>query len=727
MTDGHRRILELRRLLGEANRAYYVDAAPTLTDPEYDELLAELAALEREHPELDDPESPTRRVGEELLGGFATVRHAVPMRSIENTYSIEDLRAWGERVRKALDASDSAAPEEAPGLFPAGAAGPGPDRPSGASDGAAQVEFVCDPKVDGVAISLRYEGGRLALAVTRGDGERGDDVTANARAIRAIPTVLDGSRLGTALPDVIEVRGEIYMPTSEFERINREREASGESPFANARNATAGTLKNLDPRIVAARRLRFVAHGRGEIRGLDVSTHHELMRRLAALGVPVSRDAARCRGIEETIAAVERFAARRTSLPFAVDGMVVKVDRFDLQERLGATAKAPRWAIAFKYPAERARTRMLAIDWQVGKGGTLTPRATMEPVFVAGSTVRHATLHNIEEIHRRDLRVGDLVEIEKAGEVIPQVIRPIVEERPASAAIVEPPPRCPACGGAVERDGPKLHCTSPECPAQFRERLKWFVGRDQMDIDGMGEKLVDQLCDAGLVAHFADLFGLRRDDLLGLERMGAKSAEKLLASIERAKGRGMARVLAGLGIRHIGSAAAKTLARNFADVEALLAASREELEVLPDFGAITSASLHATLHTPAMRETFVRLEKAGVDLASHSFHPGPRPGAGPPHAAVGDRSAGASAAPAGGGPFAGRTVVLTGTLEGWSRDQLTERLESLGARVAGSVSKKTGLVIAGDSAGGKLERARELGIEVWDEPRLMKELGLPEA
>lgn len=676
-----KRFAELRELLEEANRAYFVEAQPIMSDRDFDQLMAELVELEKAHLELRDPNSPSQRIGGEPVDGFKTVRHAVPMRSIDNTYSIDDLRAWHERVLKGLGMEG--------GLFAKG-------------DG---VAFVCDPKIDGVAISLRYEKGQLVQAVTRGDGEKGDDVTPQVRAIRAIPLRLKADAKKSP-PEVLEIRGEIYMPNSEFERINKEREAAGEVVFANARNSTAGTLKNLDPKVAASRRLSFVAHGRGEVRGKamdDVESYWEFLQRIKMFGVPINSLARRVADIEAVVKLVEEFADQRHKLGYGVDGMVIRVDRFDQQAELGSTSKAPRWCIAYKYPAEQGVTKLTKVDWQVGKGGTLTPRATMEPVFLAGTTVQHATLHNIEEIRRKDIRIGDTVVIEKAGEIIPQVVKVITEKRSRGAKPMEPPTKCPACGGMVEQEGPKLFCVNPECPAQFRERLKWFVGRDQMDIDGLGEKLVDQLCDADMVHHFADIFMLKRDQLLNLERMGEKSADNLLTAIEEAKGRGLARVLAGLGIRHIGSSAAKTLARNFKDAEALLNATVEQLMELPDFGEVTAPVLHEYLHSKQGRDTFHRLEKVGVDLRSPLFS--------------------AKAQAAKGSPFAGKTVVLTGTLENFERSELTEKLEALGAKVSGSVSKKTDLVIAGESAGSKLDKARELKIEVWDEAKLLKALG----
>ena len=506
-------------------------------------------------------------------------------------------------------------------------------------------------------------------------------------------------------PAVVEIRGEIVMPNAAFEKLNAEREAAGEPLFANARNSTAGTLKSLDPKITASRGLRFIAHGRGETVGVEVDRYSAFLDLVKSWGVPANAHSKAFATIDEVVARVEAFREERHGLEYGVDGMVARVDRFNLQRDLGATAKAPRWAIAFKYPAEQARTRLVEVEWQVGKGGTLTPRATMEAVFVAGTTVRHATLHNIEEIRRKDLRVGDVVIIEKAGEIIPQVVEAVVGERTGKESPIEPPAACPACGGAIEQEGPKLYCTNPECPAQFREKLAWFVGRDQMDIDGIGDKLVDQLIEADLVHHFADLFHLKRDDLLGLERMGEKSADNLLAGLETAKGRGLARVLAGLGIRHIGASAAKVLAKHFKDADALLAASVEDLQELPDFGEITARSLHDHLASEPAREAFRRLAEAGVSLESDLY-----------------REPGDVEVPAD-SPFAGKTVVITGTLESFGRKDLQERLESLGATVTGSVSKKTDLLIAGEKAGSKLTKATELGVETWDEARLIEVLG----
>jgi len=677
----HPRIAELRELLHRANTAYYADAAPFMSDGEYDRLLAELAALEADHG-CDDPNSPTQRLGD-AASGFAKVAHAVPMLSIENTYTLDEFGAWHARCTAAL------------GREPV---------------------LVCEPKVDGVAISLRYERGALIRAVTRGDGEQGDEVTGNARAIRAIPTQLRGD-----CPGVLEVRGEIFMPNESFERINAEREQAGEELFANARNATAGTLKNRDPRLVASRRLSFVAHGRGACEGDPSSGHWEFLSNLRAWGVPTNDGASRCSSAAEARDRIESFKDRRAGLPYGVDGMVVRVDAFAQQAELGAASKAPRWIIAFKYPAERRETRLLRVDWQVGKGGTLTPRATMAPVFVAGTTVSHATLHNIEEIRRKDLRIGDIVLVEKAGEIIPQVVEALASRRDGTERPIEPPTVCPSCGSPLVQEGPKLFCVNAACPAQFRERLKWFVGRDQMDIDGLGEKIVDQLVEAGLVRHFADVFALDPERLAALEksdaapqrkvrkdgslaeaaRIGPKTAERIVRSADVARGRGLQRLLASLGVRHLGEAASKTLARAFPDLDAVLRADVAALEALPDFGAITAESLVRDFAAPTLRDEIERLRAVGVDLTSHGHR----------------RDDGGAA-----GPLAGKVVVLTGELPGWDRRTLTAAVEALGAKVSGSVSKKTDLVIAGSAAGSKLSKARELGVPVWEGDEALREL-----
>ncbi len=744
-----KRIEALRTLLDRANRAYYTDAAPIMSDREFDELLEELSRLERAHPELDDPNSPTHRVGGEVVGGFKTVRHAVPMLSIDNTYSEAEVVEWHARVLKGLGLAVPKAEkrvEQGAGvgtLFDDGQA----EREEGTAKGKEglsgqdQPWIVADAKIDGVAISLRYEGGRLVRAVTRGDGTAGDDITSNVRTIRALPLVLEG---GEEVPEILEIRGEVVILSREFERINAEREAAGLEPFMNPRNACAGTLKQLDPKVAAARKLAFFAHGRGEVSDEDFApSHSAFIEKIEALGVPVNPIRARSRSIAEIIAAIEAFAAERTDLPFETDGMVVRVDEVALQERLGYTSKSPRWVIAYKYPAERKTTVLLEVIPQVGKTGKITPRAVMEPVILSGTKVQHATLHNYGRVRdartekadvHTDIRLGDTIEVEKAGEIIPYVVRVVLAKRPKGAKKIPVPDVCPTCGGPVEVEpeeaveNPALEtarrCVNPECPAQIREKLIWFAGRKQMNIDGLGEKTVDQIREAGLPLNsFADIFRLHehRDELLKLERMGEKKVDNLLAGIERAKGGGMARLLAAMGIRHVGDSTAKQLARLFPDIDALRKAelwqlmpkalSRAEAVAhgLPEdprerqetgLGKLTAEVFHTYLHSPTATKTFEELRAVGVDMTSHEFRP---PGAKPKKDT----------------PFSGKTIVLTGTLENYEREALKEILEGLGAKVSGSVSSRTDLVIAGESAGSKLSKARELGVEVWDEKMLL--------
>jgi DNA ligase (NAD+) len=744
-----KRVTELRRLLEEANRAYYFDAAPVMSDPEFDRLLAELARLEEQHPELDDPDSPTHRVGGEPIEGFKTVRHAIPMLSIDNTYDESGIRDWYNRV---LKGSGLAPPEPkgskkaaGPGLFTSDIQHPTSDIPS--------VRVIADPKIDGVAMSLRYEKGRLVVAATRGDGTTGDDVTANIRTIRSIPTRLAHHGKGEkgAVPEVLEVRGEVFLPLKEFDRINDERQAHGLDLFMNPRNACAGTLKQLDSREVAKRRMVFYSYGRGEVSPGFASSHGEFLERVRALGIPTNPHAVTCSSADEVLGAIADFGRRRQKLDYGTDGMVVRVDSFELQERLGYTSKSPRWVIAYKYPAEQKRTKLVSVEHQVGKTGRITPRAIMEPVVLAGTTVRHATLHNYGRIRdaatenpgqHTDIRLGDTVVIEKAGEIIPQVIQVVLSERVRGAKMIEAPSECPECGGPVEIEPPEAEenpaletgrrCVNPECPAQIFEKLVWFTGRRQMDIEGLGEKTIAQIREESKVplSTFADVFRLprHRETLLQLERMGEKKVDNLIAGIEDSKSRGLARVLGGMGIRHVGEATAKALAKVFPDIDALLGAEvwqlmptalrnagKEKLKQLglaapPEevyetgLGELTAPIVRQYLHSPAAQKTFRELREVGVDLKSHDYKaPGKKPVA---H-----------------GPFAGKTVVLTGTLDGYERADLKDLLESLGAKVSGSVSSKTDIVIAGREAGSKLDKARELGIEVWDEPRLVKALG----
>ncbi|MBS0191907.1 MAG: NAD-dependent DNA ligase LigA [Phycisphaerales bacterium] len=729
-SDEAGRIGELRTLLHRANRAYYTDASPIMSDAEFDRLLVELRDLEVKHPELDDPDSPTKRVGGEPLTGFRQVRHRLAMLSIDNTYDEQGLRDWYERIRKAGES----------GLF-----GSDLDPPA----------IVCDPKIDGVALSVRYESGKLVHAVTRGDGAVGDDVTHAARAIRAIPLTLSSDDGKAVVPRVLEVRGEVYMPAREFERLNREREEEGEELFMNPRNATAGTLKNLDPKVAASRNLSFSAHGRGEVimrqdgdANSFAPTFSEFLKRIRSLGIPGGAMTTVCRSLEQAILVIREFDTARHKLQFATDGMVVRVDSFGLQEELGVTSKSPRWVVAYKYPAERKTTRLLDVLHQVGKTGKITPRAVMEPVLIAGTVVQHATLHNYGRIQdaetekpgvRTDVRIGDAVYVEKAGEIIPQVVGVVLGERPAKARRILAPDRCPECGSIVEVEPPEAadtpaletvrRCMNPECPAQMREKLVWFAGRKQMDIEGLGEKTVDLIRGSGTIPlnSFADIFRLHehRSALLELEGMGDKKVQSLLDGIAAAKSRGLGRLLASMGIRHVGDTTGKLLGRAFPDLDALLAAPVDalmpralkkeraaELGLPADpkdrpetgLGKDTAPVVFAYLHSPAAQKTWKDLRSLGVSLESPDY-----------------RKHGAASGA--GGPFAGKTIVLTGTLENFERTQLAEILEGLGAKVSGSVSSRTSLVIAGDAAGSKLDKARELGITVWDEKQLLKALG----
>lgn len=724
MSKPAERIAELTELLERANRAYYADAAPIMSDAEFDRLLAELGQLEEKHPELARPDSPTRHVGGAPIEGFTQIRHRVPMLSIDNTYDLESLGEWYTRMETGLGRTHG-------GLFAQGDA----------------TALVCDPKIDGVALSVRYEAGVMVHAVTRGDGQTGDDVTHAARTIRAIPVRLR-AKAGDDIPEVLEVRGEVYMPTSEFDRINARRADEGEELFMNPRNATAGTLKNLDPKIAASRRLAFCVHGRGEIQPDSFAGGHwEFLKRCRALGLPTSPHSRLCTTLDEAKQAITDFAESRRGLDYATDGMVVRVDAFASQQKLGFTSKSPRWIVAFKYPAERKTTRLLRVEHQVGKTGKITPRATMEPVLLAGTSVQHATLHNYGRIRdaatevegvRTDVRIGDLVYVEKAGEIIPQVVGVVMAERPASAVPIDPPSTCPICGGTVGIEPPEAlespaletvrRCLNPDCPAQVRERLVWFAGRDQMDIDGLGEKTVDLLlAHPGIpLRSIADVFRLRehRDAMLTLEGMGEKKVDRILAGIETAKSRGMARLLAGLGVRHLGESTSRQLARRFRSVDELLTADTDLLmpkalqaaravelgfpadpKERPDtgLGKLTAPVVHTFLRSPAASHLFDELRAQGVSLESSDY-------------------VDPAKTPTPTGPFAGKTIVITGTLESFDRSELKMRLESLGAKVSDSVSRKTTLLIAGQSAGSKLDKARELGVEIWDEETLLKHI-----
>jgi DNA ligase (NAD+) len=669
--DVRRQIEQLRSHINRHNRLYYVEARPEISDREFDELLKKLEQLEKQHPELITPDSPTQRIGGEPIGGFVTVTHAVAMMSIDNTYTQADLREFDRRVSRGLSGEPYA--------------------------------YMADPKVDGVAVSLRYENARLVLAATRGDGRTGDDITVNARTIRAIPLLLEGDDV----PEVLEVRGEIYWPKKEFNACNARRKELGEEPFANPRNGAAGTLKQLDPRVVAERSLSFVVHGLGEVSKMPGATSSEVMEHLSRWGLPVLRDRKLCANIDQVWQFIEDFQPRRHLLAYEVDGVVVKVDSLDQRRRLGATSKYPRWAIAYKYAAEQAQSLLHTVDFQVGRLGTITPVAHLEPVQLAGTTVSRASLHNFDQIERLNVRVGDTVLVEKAGEIIPQVVAVVMEKRPADARPIAPPKHCPVCKGPTARDegGVYLRCVNPECGAQLRERLRFFAARNQMDIAHLGPALIDQLVDVGKVRHFADLYTLKLEDLLALERMAEKSARNVVESIAASKDRPLSRLLAGLGIRHVGGRAAEVLAGHYGTIDKLAAASEEELCEVPEIGPVIAASIRQFFTSPAGQEAIKRLKEVGVRLDEPAAAPG-------------------TAKTAAGGPLAGKTVVVTGTLETFSRTGAEQAIKDAGGRVTSSVSSNTSFVVAGADPGSKLDKARALGVEVIDEAQFRKRLGL---
>ncbi|HET6246639.1 MAG TPA: NAD-dependent DNA ligase LigA [Tepidisphaeraceae bacterium] len=663
------RIAKLRDELNRHNFLYYVQAKPEISDQQFDRLMKELIDLEEKHPELKSPDSPTVRVGGQAIEGFASVKHAVPMMSIDNTYNEEDVRAFDQRVRKLLDGES--------------------------------VCYVLEPKIDGNASSLRYENGVLVLAATRGDGTSGFDITAQARTINSIPLRLhdDGK-----LPDVLEVRGEIYMANADFQRINKERADQGLETFKNPRNLTTGTLNQLDPKITAQRKLRFVSHGLGEVSELPTQSYWEWLKFLKKWRLPTTDETSYAKDIDEAIGHIEVFQDVRGKLLYQTDGMVLKVDDFRQRDALGATSKAPRWVIAYKYAAEQVQTVLREVDWQVGKGGRLTPVARLEPVFVAGTTVSNATLHNIDQIRRIDLHIGDTIVLEKAGEVIPYVRQSVPEKRPKGAKPVEVPTKCPSCGAKVEKepDSPHLDCVNPDCPAQFRERIKWFCGRKQMDLENIGDKLADQLVDSGLVKTFADLYRLTKDDLLKLERLGEKSAQNVLDAIEGSRKNSLDRLLAGLGIHHVGNRVAHVLASNFGSLEAIEAASADQLSEVNEIGPTIAESVHDFFHNKAGKHVIAELKKVGVD----------------PKMAVTK----APSEPTADQPLAGQTIVVTGTLPTLGRLEIEELIVKAGGKASGSVSKKTSFLVAGESAGSKLDKAKALGVPVLDEAEFLKKV-----
>lgn len=666
------RIHDLRRLIRRHEELYYIQNAPEISDEAFDRLLHELEALEAAHPDLVTPDSPTQRVGGRVTDGFPTAEHKVPMLSLDNAYNEDELRAFDERVRK------------------------------GAGLGEAAVSYVAEMKIDGLSIALTYEDGRLIRGATRGDGARGEEVTVNVRTIRAIPlTLRDGP------PGRIEVRGEVYLSRASFERINREREEAGEELYANPRNSAAGTMRNLEPRLVAKRGLGAFTYQIVSDADL-LPTHSDTLKAMRAWGLPVEPHWQTCEGVEALVAFCHEWSDKRRTLSFDTDGVVIKVDDLALRARLGATAKFPRWATAFKFPAQQAHTLLRKIRVNVGRTGAVTPYAELEPVFLAGSTISMATLHNAEDVARKDLRDGDTVIIEKGGDVIPKVVAPIPGLRPVGAAPWVMPSACPVCGSPLQRDEEAVvwRCENPSCPARLRRSLEHFASRTAMNIEGLGASLVDQLIEQGLVHDFADLYALQAPQLEELvvtprdpkseravPRKLGKVGRNVVEQIERSKTNDLSRLIYALGVRHVGEKAAATLARYFRSVDRLMEESAEGLQTAPEIGPIVAASVRAFAEEPRNRALVDKLKDAGVNTLSQAPEPTVEPL----------------------GRLAGKVFVLTGTLASMTREEATDTLERLGARVAGSVSRKTSYVIAGSDAGSKLEKAKKLGVETLDE------------
>jgi len=644
---------KLREEIRRHERLYYVENAPEISDYDFDQLMRRLKRLEEEHPDLRTPDSPTRRVGGEPTDGFESVTHDPPMLSIENAYSFDELRDWDRRVRKLAGRED--------------------------------IAYSVDAKIDGVSLDLIYRDGVLERGATRGDGVRGDDVTQNVRTVKSLPLRIP------ARFDVLQVRGEIYLDKEQFARLNAKKEEDGEPPLANPRNTAAGSLRLLDPRACAERGLSAFVYSIVRAGDERIERQHEifaLFRELGLLGNPVW---ARCESLDEVEAFIESWRGRRHDLGFEIDGMVVKVDDIALQAELGATSKAPRWVIAFKYPPEAQKTVVREIVAQVGRTGTITPVAIFDPVRIAGSTVQRATLHNYEEVERKDVRVGDTVVVEKAGDVIPKVVDVVLAERPKGTRRIAPPERCPVCGEPVHRFEGEVawRCVNQACPAILREALVHYAGRKAMDIEGLGEKAVDQLLEANLVKSFASLYGLKKDDLVALERWGELKASNLLEELERSKRAPLERFIFALGIRFVGERAARLLADRFESIEALSAADRDALVEVPEIGPKVADSVLFWFSLDSNRAMVDRLHALGVEPVHEATRKGDR--------------------------LAGKTIVVTGTLTRFTREEIQRLIESEGGKASGSVSKKTSFVVAGESAGSKLVKAKDLGVPVMTE------------
>jgi DNA ligase (NAD+) len=660
-TSAAARARELREQIDHHNYRYHVLDDPEVSDAEYDRLMRELRALEEQFPDLISPDSPTQRVGATPVSELEEVVHAKPMLSLDNAFTEEDLVNFDRRVRERLENVE-------------------------------RVEYAAETKLDGLAVSFRYERGKLVQAATRGDGLKGEDVTHNVRTIKAVPIDLRGKA-----PQVLEVRGEVFMTIAGFKAMNQRALERGEKVFVNPRNAAAGSIRQLDPRLAASRPFDVFFYGLGDVQSwTPPSRHSETLQQLREWGLKTSPLNRVVHGVEGCLAYYREIGERRTSLPYEIDGVVYKVNRYTQQRELGAVARAPRWAIAHKFPAHEENTIVRDVEFQVGRTGALTPVARLEPIFVGGVTVSNATLHNMDEVRRKDVRIGDTVVVRRAGDVIPEVVKVIPERRPESARIVELPAKCPVCGSDVEREEGEAiaRCTGGLfCGAQRREALRHFAGRRAMDIDGLGARIIDQLVETGQVQSPADLYRLTIEDLANLERMGEKSARNLVEALEKSKRTTLARFLYALGIRDVGEATAEALAAHFGDLDPLQDASEAQIQEVPDIGPVVAAHVHTFFQQQHNREVIEALRTRGVHW----------------QAQVRKTKA------AGEGPLNGKSFVLTGTLDGMSRDDASDRIKALGGKVSGSVSKKTSYVVVGADPGSKLAKAQELGVEILDE------------
>jgi DNA ligase (NAD+) len=723
-TSAKERIEKLREELNHHNYLYYIESKPVISDREFDRMMQELIDLEKAHPEFASVDSPTQRVGGDVQSELQQVQHVVPMMSIDNTYNEEEVRAFDERVRKGLDG----------------------DAPT----------YVLEPKIDGASINLRYEDGRLVLAATRGKGNVGEDVTVNARTIRAVPLVLRTDKSKARPPEILEVRGEVYMDNEDFQKVNKEIEAEGDEPYANPRNLASGTLRRLDPKIVAKRRLRFLAHGLGQVEPMPADSYWEWTALLRGWGIPLPKEVWHVKSIDEAIKCIHEFERIRPKLPYMTDGMVMKVDAFEQRDRLGATSKSPRWVVAYKYETEQQPTILKDVRWQVGRTGQLTPVGMLEPVFISGVTVSNVTLHNIDQIQRLGLHLGDTIIIERSGEVIPYVVEVMKDKRPKGAKPVEAPTKCPVCSTKlisealpeeqaayrcvntacdtffnrkkVKREklpkncpvcdqpveildaGIDILCPNDVCPARVKETIRYFCGRGQMDIEGLGDVLVDQLVDGGHLHTVADLYKLKLEDIATLTSeaeqggkivkriTGEKTAKKVIDNIEASRTRGLDRLLAGLGIRHVGNRVAYILAQNFGSLEALTSASVDQLSSVNEIGEVIAQSVYDYFQDPATQKMIAQLKAVGIDPKMEK-----------------PKTEGLV--------LAGKTVVVTGTLAKMQREEIEKLIVELGGKASGSVSKKTSFVVAGEKAGSKLDKAKELGVEVITEDEFLKRVG----